>query len=125
VTRWTEERMDRVIAVLLRSGVLLAGGLVLAGAAIHLARHGGEPADFRVFRAAPQELRGPAGILRLALGGTGRGLILLGLLVLVATPVARVVFSVFAFAAQRDRTYVLVALVVLAALAVSFFGMRP
>jgi uncharacterized membrane protein len=123
--RLTEERMDRIIAGLLRGGVLLAGALVLAGAVLHLAHHGGDPADFRVFRAAPQELRGARGMVRLALGGTGRGLILLGLLVLVATPVARVAFSVLGFAAQRDRTYVLVALAVLAALAVAFFGMNP
>ena len=40
------------------------------------------------------------------LGGRGRALIQLGLLLLIATPVARVAFSVFAFERQRDWTYV-------------------
>jgi uncharacterized membrane protein len=52
----------------------------------------------------------------------GRGLIQLGLLLLIATPVARVIFSVFAFARQRDATYVLITLIVLAVLVYSLFS---
>jgi uncharacterized membrane protein len=46
----------------------------------------------------------------------------LGLLLLIATPVARVAFSVFAFALQRDRLYVVVTLAVLGVLAFSMTG---
>jgi uncharacterized membrane protein len=49
-------------------------------------------------------------------------LIQLGLVALLLTPVARVAFSVFAFAAQRDRTYVIVTLIVLAILIASMCG---
>ena len=49
----------------------------------------------------------------------GSGIIQMGLLLLIATPVARVVFSVFAFAVQRDSLYVAVTLVVLVVLALS------
>jgi uncharacterized membrane protein len=45
-----------------------------------------------------------------------------GLFILVATPVARVAFSVVGFALARDRLYVAVTLLVLALLAVSLFG---
>jgi len=51
-------------------------------------------------------------------------LIQLGLLLLIATPVARVAFSVVAFAMQRDRLYVAVALIVLAVLMYSLMGGR-
>ena len=47
---------------------------------------------------------------------------LLGALVLLATPVARVAFSVLAFALQRDRLYVGVTLFVLSVLAYSLLG---
>ena len=50
------------------------------------------------------------------LDGRGRALIQLGLLLLIATPVARVAFSVFAFERQRDWTYVGITLFVLAVL---------
>ena len=50
---------------------------------------------------------------------SGRGLIQLGLLFLIATPIARVVFSVVGFLRQRDWTYVGITLVVLALLSYS------
>lgn len=42
---------------------------------------------------------------------------------LIATPIASVGLSVFAFAAQRDRTYVVITLVVLAVLICSLAGL--
>ncbi|HXU49289.1 MAG TPA: DUF1634 domain-containing protein, partial [Candidatus Binatia bacterium] len=53
---------------------------------------------------------------------TGRGLIQLGLLLLIATPVARVIFSVFAFLYERDWKYVFFTLIVLGLLIFSLFG---
>jgi len=72
----------------------------------------------------PTDLRSVSGIVKDALAFRGRGLIQLGLLVLIATPVARVAFSVAAFAMQRDRLYVVVALIVLAVLMCSLTGAR-
>jgi uncharacterized membrane protein len=46
----------------------------------------------------------------------------LGLFLLIATPVARVVFSLLAFAIQRDHLYVGITLVVLAVLTFSLTG---
>ncbi len=122
---WTDRRMELSIGEILRGGVFLATSLVLAGTIVHLARHGLERPDFRVFTGTPRTLHGVAGSATSALRSAGRGLIDLGLLVLVATPVARVAFSTFAFAAQRDRTYVVITLAVLAVLGLSFFGVQP
>jgi uncharacterized membrane protein len=63
-----------------------------------------------------------SGIVKDALAFRGRGLIQLGLLLLIATPVARVAFSAVAFAIQRDRLYVAVTLIVLAVLIYSLTG---
>jgi uncharacterized membrane protein len=46
----------------------------------------------------------------------------LGLLLLIATPIARVMFSAVAFAMERDRMYVGFTLIVLAVLLYSLFG---
>ncbi len=70
--------------------------------------------DYTVFRGEPPELRVVTGIVREAVSLNPLGLIQFGLLLLIATPLVRVVFSVAAFALQRDRTYVLVTLFVLA-----------
>jgi uncharacterized membrane protein len=78
--------------------------------------------NYRVFQGEPAELRTISGIFREAVHFSGRGLIQLGLLLLIATPVARVLFSVFAFIYEKDWTYVLVTLMVLALLSYSLFG---
>jgi uncharacterized membrane protein len=44
---------------------------------------------------------------------------------LIATPIARVLLSLVAFALQRDRTYVVVTLIVLVVLLSGLFGVGP
>ena len=119
---WTDEQVDQVIGNLLRVGVLLAAVLTAAGGLLYLVRHGGEPAGHRVFEGEPADLRSPVGIVRDALALRSRGLIQLGVLVLMATPVARVLFSVYAFLRQRDWTFVVVTLIVLTVLLCSLFS---
>jgi uncharacterized membrane protein len=114
--------VQRAVGTLLRVGVLLAALVVLAGAVLYLMRHGGDVPDYRVFRGEPLDLRGYGAIVRDAFSGSGRGMVQLGLLILVATPVARVAFTAVAFAVERDRTYVLIALLVLALLLKSLAG---
>jgi uncharacterized membrane protein len=122
---WTDERVEQLLGNLLRAGVVVAALVVLLGGALYLVRYGSAPADHHTFHGEPADLRSPTGIVRSALAGHSRGLIQLGLLLLVATPIARVAFSVFAFARQRDYTYVALTLVVLALLMYSLFcGLR-
>ena len=121
-SRWTDERVEVIIANLLRTGVLLSAGIVLFGAAVYLARHGLAHADYRVFRGEPNDLRHPVRIFRSAIGLHGRGIIQLGLLLLIATPIARVAFAIFGFAAEHDRMYVVISSFVLAVLLYSLTG---
>jgi uncharacterized membrane protein len=116
-----EKRMDQVIGRLLQAGVTLAALLVLAGAVLYLTRLP-SVVDFRHFEGEPERYRTLPGICAAAMAFDGRACIQLGLLVLIATPVARVVFSVFAFLRQRDWTYVLITLLVLGLLSYSLFG---
>lgn len=109
---------------LLRIGVMLAAGAVFMGGSLYLLRNGASTPDYYVFRGEPEALRSIRGILEGALSLRGRAIIQLGLLILIATPVARVAFSVYGFARQRDRTYVAITLVVLALLLFSLAGGR-
>lgn len=119
---WTDERIDQILGNLLRAGVIIASSVVLLGALFYLARHGTQIHDYRVFRGEPPDLRGLRGIFQDAMALSGRGIIQLGIVLLLATPVARVLFSVFAFARQRDYTYVVVTMLVLAILLYSMLG---
>ena len=120
--RWTDERLEGLLGTVLRWGVVSAALVVAAGAAVFLVRHGAEPPPYQVFRGEPSDLKTVPGIVRDALAGRGRGLIQLGLLLLIATPVTRVVLSMGVFAIQRDRRYVLITLIVLVVLLYSLFG---
>jgi uncharacterized membrane protein len=119
---WTDQRIEDILGNLLRAGVLLAALVVLIGATIFLVRHGHSPANYRVFRGEPTELRSIRGIFQAAFALQGRGVIQLGLLLLIATPVARVAFSVWGFAEEHDRMYVVFTLIVLSVLLYSLLG---
>jgi uncharacterized membrane protein len=110
---WTDQRVEEIVGNLLRAGVLLAAIAVSAGGLVYLVRYGGTTPDYRVFHGEPADLRSVSGIVTDALEWRSRGIIQLGLLLLVATPVARVAFSIFAFAQQRDLTYVFITSIVL------------
>jgi len=119
---WTEQNVEELIGTLLRVGVTLAAAVVLFGGAVYLVRHGLAAPQYHVFVGEPTDLRTIPGIVKEVLAFRGRGLIQLGLLLLIATPLARVAFSVVAFATLRDRLYVLVTLIVLAVLVYSLTG---
>ena len=107
------EKIDNVVGNLLRIGVSMSGAVVFAGGLIYLVRHGSEMPAYHVFRGEPAGLRTLRGIMQDAGALRGRGIIQLGLLLLIATPVARVAYLVYAFARQGDRLYSLIALIVL------------
>ncbi len=101
---------------LLQVGVLLASAVVLAGGALYLHAHAGSVVDYRTFAGEPADLRSVGGLFRLLLAGDPVALIELGVLLLIATPIARVVFAVVGFALERDRLYVAISMIVLAVL---------
>jgi uncharacterized membrane protein len=107
---------------LLRAGVIIAASVVAPGGIVYLVRHGAAAPHYRVFLGAPADLRGVSGIIADTLSFSGRGIIQSGLLLLAATPVARVIFSVAAFALQRNRTYIVIILIVLAVPGYSLLG---
>jgi len=119
---WDDQKIELALGNLLRAGVLLAGFVVFCGGCIYLVRHGSAPADYHIFRGEPSDYRTVTGIIRDALARRGRGLIQFGLLLLIATPIARVAFSVWGFTRERDYMYTVFTLIVLAILLFSLLG---
>ncbi len=118
----TDQQVDEIIGALLRYGVTLSALVVAAGGAWYLIQYGGAAPGYHVFRGEPEYLRHWRGIVSGIPGFHCRRMIQLGLVLLIATPVARVAFSVVAFALQRDRKYVVITLIVLAVLLFSLTG---
>jgi len=102
--QWTDQQVEITISVLLRVGVTLAGAIVFAGGILYLIHNGHNIPEDHIFRGEPADLRQLPGVLNDVLALRGQGIIQLGILLLILTPVARVAFSVFAFWQQRDHS---------------------
>jgi len=108
-----DSRMEAQVGMLLRIGVLSSAAVILLGGVLFLMHHGRSVVDFRIFSGTPQELRRPSSILINALHGNDLAIIQCGILMLIATPVARVAFSIFVFLEERDFLYVTISALVL------------
>jgi uncharacterized membrane protein len=116
-----DARVERLTANLLRGGVIAAAIVTIVGAVALLAQQGASPVDYHAFAAGPLEFRSISAIVAGALRFNAGAVIQLGLLLLIATPVARVVLSLVAFTAQRDRLYMFITSVVLGMLIFGLF----
>jgi uncharacterized membrane protein len=114
--------VERLVSIVLRGGVLVAAAVTAAGGVLYLLRHGGERVDYRVFSGEPASLRSLSGIVFGAANFRAEWIIAAGLLLLIATPIARVAVLLAVFLRERDRLYVAVSAVVLAILLLSLFG---
>jgi uncharacterized membrane protein len=121
----TDQKIETIISVVLRTGVTLSGFVVLLGGIYYLERHGGDPVDYRVFQAQKLSSHYMNEIIQGALQGRGRSIIQLGVLCLIATPIMRVIVSLIGFALERDRTYVLITSLVLLILLYSLISGAP
>ncbi|HYZ73263.1 MAG TPA: DUF1634 domain-containing protein, partial [Chthoniobacterales bacterium] len=110
--KMTDRSIERIVSLILRSGVLISGTVVFAGGVLFLARHGHERVDYHTFRALPRSDRFVHEILAGAVGLRARSIIQLGVLLLLATPFARVAFSIVGFALERDKLYAIVTSIV-------------
>ncbi|HUJ24175.1 MAG TPA: DUF1634 domain-containing protein [Bryobacteraceae bacterium] len=118
-----EEHLDLTIGVLLRTGVITAASVVFAGGVWYLVRSGMLAPNYRAFQGEPEGLRSVGGVLRGVAGLHPRSIIQLGLLLLVATPIARVGLTVVAFALRRDWIYLALTIAVFTVLVWSLSGL--
>jgi len=118
----SEQQLENLLSNLLKYGVIIASAVVLLGGILYLIRHGAEPAEYQFFRGTPSEFRSPTGVVEAVFSGSSRGIIQLGLLLLIATPIIRVIISLLAFIRQRDLIYIIVNFLVLATLTYSLIG---
>jgi uncharacterized membrane protein len=114
-----DRRLEIIIGRLLQAGVLLAAATVLLGGALYLAGHHADRVNYQTFAAGGSDTRTLDGIVRSAAHLDSLGIIQLGLLLLIATPVARVGLAIAGFALERDRLYTLVSAIVLVILLAS------
>lgn len=113
------QQLENILSNLLGHGVLIASTVVFAGGMLYLIRHGFEPAEYHRFRGTPSQFCSPMGVINAIFSGSGRGIIQLGLLILISVPILRVVISFLVFMFQRKFTYVVMTLLVIATISYS------
>jgi len=114
--------MELRIGTLLRVGVVIAASVTAIGGLLLAFREGMTPIAAGKFRHEPVPFTGLDDLLAGLPHGEPRSIILFGVVLLVATPIARVGATLVAFVYQRDRFYTGVAAVVLAILLYSLFS---
>ncbi len=116
--------VDVAIATLLRTGVVLSIAIVTVGIIFTFAHH----PDYFSSRPALGTLTSasahfPSSIADVVAGLRvlrGQSIVMAGLLLLIATPVARVALSVVVFVVERDRLYIIITTTVLIILLTAF-----
>ena len=115
-----DQKMEITISQMLRAGVSLAAIVVFVGGFLYMLQAHGVTPDYRHFHG----ITGPADRIPPLLAGghpDSRSIIRMGILLLIATPIMRVAYCVYGFAAQKDKIYIAVSSIVLAVLLYSFF----
>jgi uncharacterized membrane protein len=106
--------LNRMVAYSLRIGVLLGALLSLGGLGLWAVR------GFNVADANPSE--DVLGMVGLAFSGSVTGVVYIGVLLLIATPIFRVALSAVYFSVGKDKGYVGITLLVLAMLIFALFS---
>lgn len=118
----TDYDIESVMGTLLITGVVISGAVVLFGGVCYLYQMGTSLPHYKTFRGALSGLRSVRQILQGVIHFDSLAIIQFGLVLLIATPIARVVFSVVGFFVEKDYLYVLISLIVLAIIGFSIFN---
>jgi uncharacterized membrane protein len=116
--------VDLAIATLLRTGVVLSITIVTVGIIFTFVHH----PDYFSSRPALGTLTSANAHFPSSIGDVvaglrnlrGQSIVMAGLLLLIATPVARVALSIVVFVVERDRLYIIITTTVLTILLISF-----
>ncbi|MGF7081793.1 DUF1634 domain-containing protein [Mucilaginibacter sp. UYCu711] len=109
------------IGWVLRTGVLASVAIVLLGGIIYIYGHGHMVPDYRTFTGVP-DFAQPGGIINGILTFRGRAIIQAGIILLIATPIIRVVFSAIGFIIEKDYLYTGITLLVLLIIFISMLS---
>jgi len=115
--------VEKIVGKLLRFGVITASLVVLLGGLLFLVQHGaqGRP-DYHIFKGEETDFITFDGIFKGLFTFKPMAIIQFGVLLLIITPILRIIFSLFAFILEKDKLYVVITLIVLAIILGSTFG---
>lgn len=110
-----------ILGTLLRVGVLISTSIVLIGGIVFMSTHTNQLVSFENFKPEEAKFSSIADIFIGLRTFDGLAIIQFGVLLLIFTPIARVVFSIFSFLMEKDYMYVGIGLIVLCIIITSLY----
>ncbi|MFC4212914.1 DUF1634 domain-containing protein [Pedobacter lithocola] len=118
----SDKDIQIILGRLLRAGVIISMSIVLIGGSIFLIHNKGAITDYKVFKPELSKFSSINAIFKGVLTFHGDAIVQFGILMLIFTPIARIVFAIFSFLIEKDYLYVLIGLIILAIITVSLNG---
>ncbi len=120
-----DEQIQNSLAKIMISGVVIAAIVMIGGVAWFISAHWKLLPGDHIFRGEPKYLENPISMVAHAFDagviGERRSVAMIGVVLLLLNPLVRVAFAAIGFAAQKDRLYMVISLIVLTILLISFF----
>ena len=116
-----DKEVQIILGTLLRIGVLVSSVIIFLGGILYLTGHSNELVSYTEFKPVPSKFSGITTIFEGLLTFDGLAIIQFGVMLLIFTPIARVVFSIFSFLIERDYMYVAIGAIVLGVIITSLY----
>jgi uncharacterized membrane protein len=111
--KFKERDMQLLLGNVLRAGTVISVSVVFFGGILYLYRHGHAIANYKTFSGIPDFVQHFPGILYSAFNLKGQAIIQIGIILLIFTPIMRVIFSTIGFLLEKDYLYTGISLLVL------------
>jgi len=111
--KFKDKDMQLLLGQVLRAGTVISVSIVFIGGIFYLYRHGHTIADYRTFKGIPDFVQYASGIFNGIFSFKGQAIIQFGIILLIATPIFRVIFSAIGFVLEKDYLYLGISLLVL------------
>ncbi|WP_316771564.1 DUF1634 domain-containing protein [Pedobacter frigiditerrae] len=116
-----DKDVQLILGTLLRIGVLVSTAIVIIGGVVFLSTQKNQTVSFQNFNPEQANFSSVAKIFTGLKAMDGLAIIQFGVLLLIFTPIARVVFSIFSFLMEKDYMYVVIGIIVLCVIITSLY----
>jgi len=111
--KFKDTDMQSLLGHVLRGGTIISISVVFLGGIIYLYRHGHTVVNYKPFVGIPDFVKHFPGVIYSALNTKGQAIIQIGIILLIATPILRVICSAIGFVLEKDHLYTGISLLVL------------
>ena len=122
MSKFKDTDMQMLLGKVLRAGMIISTSIVFIGGIFYIYRHGHTIADYKDFKGVPAFIATAGGVVNGVVNLKGQAIIQLGIILLIFTPILRVMFSTIGFVLEKDYLYVGITLLVLAIIFMSMLS---